>query len=410
MNVTGRKDGRMILWYHPSMAAAEQPEDGFDSETQEDGSELVWLEVHFDTDQGDAISCAADVVMGLQTASGSERLDELIVPFELTRKKDERYYEIVPVEGSSAERFSIVRGAVTFTKLVGYITVDYAYEEGPGEEMGLDLRFYDADGERISDRSGSSCFDLGDDIFRCSFEIQSFDDVPPTIFIEGKVIGEDRTLGRVECRLVETDSINLPEAPKPETDQLTYLTPQGSWVSDHMRLLFVEVHESTGMVNVKFTCDSAERAEKIRFALLDRDGHIMELKTMLDSEGRPKETQALDDSGHGFYTALMSVRDGSALSGQIAIEARMEGEENPLARFEGVVTCASSLMGDVNEAVLVALPVDPNLVFTASDDTCYHTRPNCGRFGISYTPMGVTLAEAVDMGKTACPRCCEGEK
>ncbi len=411
IDVTGRKDGRTILWYHPDMVAADQPAGDLYSETQEDGSELVWLEVHFDTDQGDAVSCAADVVMRLQTASGYERLDDLIIPFELTREKEERHYEIIPVEGSAVERFSIVRGAVTFTKLVGYITVDYAYEEGPGEEMGVDLRFYDADGERINNRSGSSCFDLGGDVFRSTFEIQSFDDAPQTVFIEPKVIGEDRTLGRVECRLVETDFIDLPESPEPETPHLTYLTPKGSWVSDHMRLLFVEVHETTGLVVITFTCDSAETAGKIRFTLLDVDGQSMELKNMLDEEGNPKGQQQFDDSCEGFFRAMMAVRDSSALSsGQIAIEVRMEGEATTLARFEGVVvvTSASSAIGDLSQGVLVALPVNPNLVFTASDDTCYHTRPNCGRFGISYTPMGITLTEAVDMGKTACPDCCEG--
>ena len=34
-------------------------------------------------------------------------------------------------------------------------------------------------------------------------EMQSFAEVPETIYLEAKVIGEDRTLGRVECRLIE---------------------------------------------------------------------------------------------------------------------------------------------------------------------------------------------------------------
>ena len=31
----------------------------------------------------------------------------------------------------------------------------------------------------------------------------SYEELPETIFVEAKVIGEDRTLGRIECRVAE---------------------------------------------------------------------------------------------------------------------------------------------------------------------------------------------------------------
>ncbi|MBQ8953463.1 MAG: hypothetical protein IJ048_05060 [Clostridia bacterium] len=409
-SLIGRKDGRRVITFGASLLvngrAAEEM--ASDASMDADGGEQIWLRYELEDILEDAtVHCELQAHAGVFDVDGSA--EPLSVSFDLTRVKDERTFEIVPVGEAKGERFEILRGYLTFAKAMTYMTLDYSYIEGPGEDMGIDFRLFNGDGERIDGHSGEQ-IELGGSDWRLVDEMEAVEEIPEAIILEAKVIGEDKTLGRVECRLVETDSIRLPDAPEEEGVQLTFLTPKGSWVSDHMRLLFAEVRETTGLVSVMFTCDGgAETAQKLRFTLLDANGQPMELKNMLDEAGNPKGQQQFDDSQEGFYRAMMAVRDGSALSsGQIAIEARMEGEENPLACFEGVLTNASSLTGDLSGVALVTLPVDPNLVFTAGDDARYHTRPNCGQYGISYAPMTVTLAEAVNMGKTACPNCCEG--
>jgi len=407
LSLLGRRDGKRIITCGARLLVngEEVEEMAADSSEDEEGREQIWLRYALEAFEDDpVIHCELRSAVGVWDDYAGRQW--LSVSFDLARVQDERTFMIVPMGDAKGERFEILRGYLTFARAMTYMTLDYSYIQAPEEDMGIDLRLFNGDGERIDAHSGEQIELVGND-WRLIDEMEAVEEIPETIILEAKVIGEDRTLGRVTCRLVETDSIDLPDAPEPETPHLTYLTPKGSWVSDRMRLLFVDIHETTGLVIVTFTCDGAETAEKIRFTLLDADGQPVELKYMLDSEGNPAGQYALLDPYDGYYKVFTEVRDSSALSGQIGIEARIEGEETPLARFEGVVTNAFSATGDLNKAVLVALPVDPNLVFTVGDDLCYHTRPNCGQFGLSYAPMGVTLAEAVNMGKTACPRCCE---
>ena len=70
--------------------------------------------------------------------------------------------------------------------------------------MGIDFHVYDADGERVAVQGGSRS-EVGD-ACRLQLEIQSFDEVPDKIYLEPKVIGEDETLGKIECDVVEADS------------------------------------------------------------------------------------------------------------------------------------------------------------------------------------------------------------
>ena len=67
--------------------------------------------------------------------------------------------------------------------------------------MGIDFRLYDGDGNRITTGAGN-CTEV-DGIWHWNMEMQSFAEIPETIWLEAKVIGEDKTLGRVECRLIE---------------------------------------------------------------------------------------------------------------------------------------------------------------------------------------------------------------
>lgn len=408
ISLLGRRDGKRIITCGASLLVNGEAveEMAADSSEDEAGCEQIWLRYSLDSFEDDpVVHCELRSVVGAWDDYGSRQW--LSVSFDLARVRDERTFMIVPTGDGTGERFEILRGYLTFAKAMTYMTLDYAYMQAEGEAMGIDFRLYDANENRIDAHAGSFV-ELGGDNWRLVSELEAVEEIPELIILEAKVVGEDRTLGRVACRLVETDSIDLPNAPEPETPHMTYLMPKGSWVADRMRLLFVDIHETTGLVIVTFTCDDAETAERIRFTLLDADDRPLELKSMLDGEGNPSGRQALFDPCDGYYKVFTEVRDSTALSGLIGIEASMEGEENSPVRFEGIVTTASSTIGDLSKTVLVALPVDPNLVFTTGDDACYHTRPNCGQFGLSFMPMTATLADVIDMGKTACPRCCEG--
>ena len=401
----GRKDGKRIITFGSNLLVNGDVVEEMAADVLGDGKggEQIWLRYGLE-ELGDnpVIHCELRALTGVFGDDGNRQT--LSVSFDLSRVADERTFEIVPIGDGTGERFEILRGYITFAKAMTYMTLDYSYTQGPGEEMGIDFRLFDAD-ENLIDADNGFFDELGGNDWRLIDELEAVENIPETIILEAKVIGEDRTLGRVECQLVETDVIELPEVPEQAIVQPTHLMPKGSWVSDHMRLLFVELHEESGLVSVMFACDGgAEAAGKIRFTLLDASGQPMELKTiLLDHEGNPKETQVFSDSGEGFCNVLMAVRDSAALSGQIAIEARMGEEENLLGRFEGTVTNADSSTGDVREAALVRLPVNPAFVFIADDDDFYHTRPNCA----SGEPRGVALEAALNMGKTACLRCCE---
>ena len=100
------------------------------------------------------------------------------------------------------ERFEIVNCSLVCTKVRGYMKIEYHYQQAPvGEELGIDFRMYDAEGNRINIGGGGQWEENG--LWRWQMEMQSFEEIPETIFLEAKVIGEDKTLGRVECKLVE---------------------------------------------------------------------------------------------------------------------------------------------------------------------------------------------------------------
>ena len=210
--VLGSRDGREILGYWPLIRVEGESEDAealglesffdtLDAETQADGSVIVWASGYAEEPLGlDAltISCGAKVYPDGQTIE----MDALTL--KLPRSEAERRVRIEPVGDGAGERFKILSGSIAFTKVRGYMQLDYSYKQAEnGEEMGIDFRIYDAEGRRITTGSGGSAPDADGSTFHLVCEMQSFAEVPETIWLEAKVIGEDKTLGRVECRLVE---------------------------------------------------------------------------------------------------------------------------------------------------------------------------------------------------------------
>ena len=208
--VKGAKDGREIMGYWPVIrvsgeaddASAQGLENFFDSmdaEGQPDGSVIVWASGYADAplDAGELkISCGAKIYL-----DGAEiALDGL--ELSLPKNEEERKVTFAPVGDGKGERFEILSGSITFTKVRGYFTLDYKYQQAEsGEEMGITFYMYDADGKRIT-LGGGSCSEQ-DGVYHEVGEMQSFAEIPETIWLEAKVIGESATLGRVECRLTE---------------------------------------------------------------------------------------------------------------------------------------------------------------------------------------------------------------
>ena len=209
--VLGSRDGREILDYWPLIRVEGESQDAealgldnffdtLDAEYQADGSVIVWASgyaeepLHLDAL---TISCGAKVYQDEQTIE----LEALTL--NLPRSEEERRVRIEPVGDGTGERFKILSGSIALTKVRAYMQLDYSYKQAEsGEEMGIDFRIYDADGRRIPTGSGSCTLDADGSTYHLVCEMQSFAEIPKTIWLEAKVIGEDKTLGRVECRLI----------------------------------------------------------------------------------------------------------------------------------------------------------------------------------------------------------------
>lgn len=178
-------------------------------EGQEDGSVIIrtscFAEEPLNVDSI-RIHCSAQVAI--------EDYDEAIeleaIDITLARSGEKRTVKVMPVGDGEGERFKILSGSIVFTKIRGYFNVSYNYEQAEtGEDMGIIFNVYDAEGNEITTSSGTASAEPDENgICWCSREMQSFDEIPERIWIEAKVIGSSKTLGRVECQLVESMDAN----------------------------------------------------------------------------------------------------------------------------------------------------------------------------------------------------------
>ncbi len=210
--VLGSRDRREILGYWPLIRVEGESEeadaqglenffDTLDAEGQADGSVIVWASGYAEEPMNlDALT----ITCGAEVYQGDETIELEALTLKLPRSEAERRVRIEPVGDGTGERFKILSGSIAFTKVRGYMQLDYSYKQAEnGEEMGIDFRIYDTDGRRITTGSGGCTPDADGSTYHMVREMQSFAEVPETIWLEAKVIGEDKTLGRVECRLIE---------------------------------------------------------------------------------------------------------------------------------------------------------------------------------------------------------------
>ena len=199
--VLGRRDGRQNLDYWITVYTGDDrlDLDSYHAEGQPDGSVLFWGSGIAD-EMLDLRKIDVHVSAEVRVNGEDVPLDEIV--FDLPKTEAERKYAIQPVGESGGERFEILSGSIACTKVRAYLKLDYSYDQAEaGEEMGITFHLYDGEGQRIHTGTGS-CREV-DGIWSLNMEMQSFAEVPDTIWLEAKVIGEDRSLGRVECRLVE---------------------------------------------------------------------------------------------------------------------------------------------------------------------------------------------------------------
>ena len=207
----GRRDGREILYIGESisLAAADGAEieiDTWDGWEEDDGGVVV---------QGSGFAenaVSGQVMLTISprsfTETSEERqaypLEELTA--EMMLVEEIRHAELVPVGETKLERFEFLSGSVNFSRVRAYMDIHYAYQPVEEEPMGVTIKCYDGEGNEINLGSGGSEVEDtidGWEITSECCEMQSYEELPETIFVEAKVIGEDRTLGRVECKLTE---------------------------------------------------------------------------------------------------------------------------------------------------------------------------------------------------------------
>lgn len=204
------EDGRRLLNYWSAvrvevegLSDEAQPmltETGCD-EGQEDGSVIIRTSLFAEEPleaESVRIHCSARVSKG-----DDEGMDLDEISITLPKGGETRKVRVVPVGEGKGERFEILSGEIIFTRVRGYFDLRYRYQQADsGEEMGIDFRIYDDRGNRITTGSGSGSEADADGIWSWNMEMQSFSEIPETIWLEARVIGEDKTLGCVECRLI----------------------------------------------------------------------------------------------------------------------------------------------------------------------------------------------------------------
>lgn len=162
----------------------------------------------------------------------------------------------------------------------GHIAIDYAYmPDEQTEPMGIDFKVYDADGNEIAIGAGTDdLIDIrgdGTEVHHSVGEIQAYSEFPETIYLEAKVIGEDRTLGRLAFTTEEVDISEIDAYTHENADRLT-LKPVGSWEGEHFCLL--EGIISAGRkINITFTYDgdSLYLAQNLTVNYKDSAGNII---------------------------------------------------------------------------------------------------------------------------------------
>lgn len=176
--------------------------DSWDGEEQADGSVRIWGSGFAGRPMGDSLRL--DVVCGYRIEDGEYR--SLSLPVTLVKTEDTRRVKLVPEGEAELEGFRLRNAEITFSRIRGYLTVEYDFLYRDAKDMGMDFRLYDPAGDEITAGNGHGGWDdmtPGQwETILASQEIQSLDALPEAVELEVFRIGEEGTLGRIRCRVV----------------------------------------------------------------------------------------------------------------------------------------------------------------------------------------------------------------
>lgn len=286
-NVTERIDGKRIISYGIDLNSIDSDADIQFEITSLHGTELdngsvrIWLE-------GDVTPGNADAVE-LTISLGCDYADSMNAVYPYRYEKQirlennataSRAARLVPADTANGDRFEIIGAYLTYNQVQGHIAIDYAYlPDEQTEPMGIDFKAYDVNGNEIAIGAGTDILlemrEDGTEVRRTVDEIQAYTEFPETIYLEVKVIGEDRTLGRLKFTTEEADISEIDAYTHENAEQLT-LNPVGSWEGEHFCLL--EGSISAGRkINIAFTYDgdSLYLAQNLTVNYKDPTGNII---------------------------------------------------------------------------------------------------------------------------------------
>lgn len=221
-HLMGRKDGREQIDCNAKAvltdAEGNQIDFGYwNGERQPDGSLILWSTASYEAPLGERVTLRVEPSVELRvkwdekTASGEwveVEEDEALEPHEINPidatvkcSTEQRHLALNPQ--NRLERVEVLRAGISQSLVRGYMTVEYAYEPLPEELMGINFHLYDAAGKPINESYGSFYEENG--LYYLTVEIQSFDELPETLYLEVNAI-DGPSLGRIECKLSETDA------------------------------------------------------------------------------------------------------------------------------------------------------------------------------------------------------------
>ena len=221
-HLMGRKDGREQIDCNAKAvltdAEGNQIDFGYwNGERQPDGSLILWSTASYEAPLGERVTLRVEPSVELRvkwdekTASGEwveVEEDEALEPHEINPidatvkcSTEQRHLALNPQ--NRLERVEVLRAGISQSLVRGYMTVEYAYEPLPEELMGINFHLYDAAGKPINESYGSFYEENG--LYYLTVEIQSFDELPETLYLEVNAI-DGPSLGRIECKVSETDA------------------------------------------------------------------------------------------------------------------------------------------------------------------------------------------------------------
>ena len=130
-------------------------------------------------------------------------LEPLMIPLELKRSGGESI-ELRPV--TQGTDWQILQATFNNSGYTSTLDVIFRCETAADYEMGVDILLFDAQEERIEMGEGTVMEPLtledGTTAYHCCSEVQSFEMVPERVYLQAKVIGEEKWLDRIACDFV----------------------------------------------------------------------------------------------------------------------------------------------------------------------------------------------------------------